>query len=161
MRAHHPPVDVQHDGEEAEAEVVVAPLGVEPVRLRRALPGSATGELLDLEDVLLGDEAVRQRDQGEVEATDAQRHAAEHERLAAADRGRGEDADPERLPLHGDEVGRGERTDADERGVAEGDLPDVPEQHVQREGDDRVARGDGVQAQVGAGPTQAAGSSTR
>ena len=70
----------------AEAQVVVAPLGVEPVRLRRRLTGAAAGELLDLEDVLLGDEPVRQRDEGEVQAADAQRDAAEHERLGAADR---------------------------------------------------------------------------
>ena len=154
LAAHHPPVDVEHDGEEPQAQVVVAPLGVEPVGLRGTLSRAAAGELLDLEDVLLGDEAVGQRDQREVEATDAQRHAAEDERLGSPDGCRGEHADPERLSLHGDQVGRREGADADERGVAERDLTDVAEEHVQREGDDPVAGGDGVQAQVGAGPAQ-------
>ena len=43
-----------------------------------------------------------------------------------------QDPDPERLALDGDEVGGGERPDADERRVAERDLADVAEEHVER-----------------------------
>ena len=138
LRAHHAPVEPQDDGEEREAEVVVAPVGVEALGLRRRLALAAAGELLDLEDVLLGHEAVGQRDQREVEAGDPQRHAAEDERLEPADRDGDGDADPERLALLGHHVGGGERADADERLVAERDLPDVAEQHVERQADDPV-----------------------
>ena len=58
------------------------------------------------------------------------------ERLEPADRDRDRDAEPERLVLLRHHVRGGERADADERLMAERDLADVAEQHVERQADD-------------------------
>ena len=140
-----PPVEPQHQREEAEAQEVVAVAAGEQLRTGRGLAALATGEGGDAEQRLLGERAVGEGHQREVEAGEAQRHRPEQHGLdAAEDRGH-PDRQPEAELEVGHDVRRGEGADADEGLVAEGDLAAVAEQDVERQatdGVDRRQRGD-------------------
>ena len=81
LRRREPPVDVEHDCQESQAQIVVAVVAGEGRRLRRRLPGGPAGQRGDVEQAVLGHRPVGQGHEGEVQAGDPQRDEAQQQCL--------------------------------------------------------------------------------